>query len=152
MKLDDADRKILQELQANGRISNVMLAERVGLSESPCLRRVRELETAGVIKGYNTIIDQHAIGLNVVAYIQVNLDQRSEANTDSFLHEVMNEEAIIECCAVTGNYDYLLKVAVADLDDFAELTMQNILRYPGVQSITSGLILKVMKENAGFSV
>ena len=152
MKLDRADQRILQELQTNGRLPNVELAERVGLSDSPCLRRVRQLENAGLIKGYNARLDHHKIGLDIIAYIQVNLDQRSEADSKAFREAVEREDSIIECCAVTGVYDYLLKVAVADLDAFADLTMQRILRHPGVTSIVSGLVLKVLKEHAGFPV
>ncbi len=152
MKLDSADRRIIRELQSNGRLSNVELAGRVGLSDSPCLRRVRRLEMDGIIKGYNAVVDHHRVGLDIVAYIQVNLDQRSEANTDAFRDAVVNEPLIIECCALTGDYDYLLKVAAADLDQFADLTLKRILRYPGVDSITSGLILEVLKEQHGFPV
>jgi Lrp/AsnC family leucine-responsive transcriptional regulator len=79
--LDVADRRILRELQKDGRLSNVELAERVGLSESPCLRRVRNLEKEGVIAGYTALLDRRALGLEMVAYVQVNLDQRSEADT-----------------------------------------------------------------------
>ncbi len=152
MKLDSADRRILRELQSNGRLSNVELAERVGLSDSPCLRRVRRLEKNSVIKGYNAVIDHHKIGLDIVAYIQVNLDQRSEANTAAFQDAVANEPLIIECYALTGDYDFLLKAAAADLDEFADLTLKRILRYPGVDSITSSLILEVLREQRGFPV
>jgi Lrp/AsnC family leucine-responsive transcriptional regulator len=150
--MDAADRRILRELQQHGRLSNVELAERVGLSESPCLRRVRQLEQAGIITGYGARVDHRRLDIHVLAYIQVNLDQRSEADTAAFRSAVAEEPAIIECYAVTGSYDYLLKAAVADLDEFADLTMQRILRYPGVTSITSGLILKVLKEYAGFPI
>lgn len=152
MKIDQFDRKILRELQTNGRLSNVELAEKVGLSESPCLRRVRTLESSGLIKRYNAMLDHHMLGLDIIAYIQVDMDQRSEANTLAFQEAVINEPSIIECYALTGNYDYLLKVAARDLDEFAELTMQRILRFPGVANITSGLTLKVLKESGGYPV
>ena len=150
MKIDKFDRKILKALQANGRLSNVELAEKVGLSESPCLRRVRAMEASGLIKGYNAVIDHDMLGLDIIAYIQVDLDQRSESNTKAFQAAVRKEPSIIECYALTGNFDYLLKVAVKDLDEFAELTMQRILRFPGVDNITSGFSLNVLKEYKGF--
>jgi Lrp/AsnC family leucine-responsive transcriptional regulator len=150
MKVDKFDKKILRELQGNGRLSNVELAEKVGLSESPCLRRVRALETSGIIKEYNAVLDHHMLGLDIIAYIQVDLDQRSEENINGFKDAVNNEPSILECYAMTGDYDYLLKVAVKNLDDFGELTMQSILRFPGVNTITSSLSLKVIKEPEGY--
>ncbi len=152
MKLDSADRRIINELQSNGRLSNVELAGRVGLSDSPCLRRVRRLEENNVIKGYNAVVDHHKVGLDIIAYIQVDLDQRSEANTAAFRDAVTSEPLIIECYALTGDHDFLLKAAAADLDEFADLTLKRILRYPGVESITSGLILEVLKEEGGLPV
>ncbi len=152
MKIDDADRQILRELQQNGRLPIVELAELVGLSASPCLRRVRQLEKRGAITGYSASVDAARLGLNIIAYIQVNLDQRSEADTDAFREAVLHEPAIIECYALTGSFDYLIKVAVADLENFADLTMQRILRFPGVNSITSGVLLKVLKEPSGIPV
>ncbi len=152
MKLDSADRRIINELQSNGRLSNVELAGRVGLSDSPCLRRVRRLEENSVIKGYNAVVDHHKVGLDIIAYIQVDLDQRSEANTAAFRDAVTSEPLIIECYALTGDHDFLLKAAAADLDEFADLTLKRILRYPGVESIISGLILEVLKEEGGLPV
>ncbi len=152
MKLDSTDRRIINQLQSNGRLSNVELAERVGLSDSPCLRRVRRLEDNSVIKGYNAVVDHHKVGLDIIAYIQVDLDQRSEANTAAFRDAVTSEPLIIECYALTGDHDFLLKAAAADLDEFADLTLKRILRYPGVESITSGLILEVLKEKGGLPV
>lgn len=148
--LDRVDRQLLSELQQDGRLAVVELAERVGLSPSPCLRRLRRLEENGVIRGYGARLDPQKLGLNIVAYIEVNLDQRSEADTERFQKAVQGEPAIVECYALTGNFDYLLKVAVRDLEEFSDLTMHKLLRFPGVQSITSGMILKVLKEPLGY--
>lgn len=148
--LDRVDRQILGELQQDGRLAVVELAERVGLSPSPCLRRLRRLEHEGVIRGYGARVDPQKLDLDIVAYIEVNLDQRSEADTEMFRKAVQGEPAIIECYALTGRFDYLLKVAVRDLEEFSELTMQKLLRFPGVQSLTSGMILKVLKEPMGY--
>lgn len=149
-ELDRIDRQMLTELQRDGRLSAVDLAERVGLSPTPCLRRLRQLEIDRVITGYSAIVDPHKLDLDIVAYIEVSLDQRSEADTAAFHEAVINEPAIIECYALTGSIDYLAKVAVRDLEEFSELTMRKLLRYPGVQSIRSGLLLKVLKARGDY--
>ena len=147
--LDNTDRKILVKLQKEGRLPIVDLAQQVGLSPSPCLRRVRRLEQQGVIKGYGTYIDHHKVGMDIVGYIEVNLDQ---ADAEGFHEAVLKEPAIVECYALSGSFDCLLKVAVSDLEAFGRLTMQKILRYPGVKSITSSLILQSLKEQVGFPI
>jgi Lrp/AsnC family leucine-responsive transcriptional regulator len=150
--LDTTDQRILSELQVNGRLSNVELAERVGLSESPCLRRVRNLEKQGVIVGYAALLDRRKLGLNMVSYVHVNLDQRSEASTNAFVRAVQDAPWIVECVAVSGTNDYLLKVAAKDIDHFGELTMKKLLRFPGVTDVTSNLVLASIKEHHGNSV
>lgn len=151
-ELDSIDRQMLTELQRDGRLPAVDLAERVGLSPTPCLRRLRQLEEDGVITGYTARVDPHRLDLDILAYIEVNLDQRSEADTEAFREAVLGEPAIIECYALTGAIDYLLKVVTRDLEEFSDLTMRRILRFPGVQSITSGLLLEVLKEHRGYPV
>jgi Lrp/AsnC family leucine-responsive transcriptional regulator len=150
--LDAADQRILRELQANGRLSNVELARRVGLSESPCLRRVRNLEEQGVIAGYAALLDRRKLGLEMVAYVHVTLDQRSEADTNAFVKAVHDAPWIVECVAVSGTQDYLLKVAAKNIDHYGELTMKNLLRFPGVTDVTSNLVLASIKEHYGNSV
>ncbi len=148
-ELDVTDHKILAELQANGRISNTDLSRKVGLSESPCLRRVRNLEGDGVIAGYSAILDHRKLGLEMVAYVQVNLDQRSEADTNAFVKAVKKAQWIVECVAISGTHDYLLKVAARNIDHFGELTMKKLLRFPGVTDVTSNLVLASIKDNYG---
>lgn len=147
--LDVTDKKILAELQANGRISNTDLARRVGLSESPCLRRVRNLEDEGVIAGYSAVLDRRRLGFEMLAYVQVNLDQRSEADTHAFVKAVRKAPWIVECVAISGTHDYLLIVAAKNIDDFGELTMKKLLRFPGVIDVTSNLVLASIKDNHG---
>jgi len=147
--LDITDKKILAELQENGRISNTDLARRVGLSESPCLRRVRNLEDEGVIAGYSAILDRRRLGFEMLAYVQVNLDQRSEADTNAFVKAVKKAPWIVECVAISGTHDYLLIVAAKNIDDFGELTMKKLLRFPGVIDVTSNLVLASIKDNHG---
>ena len=148
-EFDPTDRKILTELQADGRISNTDLSRQVGLSESPCLRRVRNLESDGVIAGYSVLLDHRKLGLEIVAYVQVNLDQRSEADTNAFVNAVRKATWIVECVAISGTHDYLLKIAAKNIDHFGELTMKKLLRFPGVTDITSNLVLASIKDNYG---
>ncbi len=150
--LTTVERNILNELQKSGRLSNVELAEHVGLSESPCLRRVKQLEATGVIKGYTAIVDRRKVGFDVSAFIQVNLDQRSETETSKFLKAVHQENRIIECYAMSGGYDYLLKVIATNIDDFADLTMRRLLRFPGVKDVASAFVLEEMKTRGAIPI
>ncbi len=147
--LDLTDRKILIELQADGRISNTDLSRKVGLSESPCLRRVRKLEEDGVIAGYSAHLDHRKLGLEMVAYVQVNLDQRTEADTNAFVQAVRKAPWIVECVAISGTHDYLLKVAARNIDHFGELILKKLLRFPGVTDVVSNLVLAPIKDNFG---
>ena len=146
MKIDRAEREILQVLQTDGRISNVELAERVGLSESPCFRRVRRLEESGVIKSYAARLDQRLLGLQVTAFVQVSLDKQDDRKQRDFLASVEAEEHIVECHAMSGSHDYLLKVVARSMDHFSELSMQRILKFPGVKNIESNFSLLAVKE------
>jgi Lrp/AsnC family leucine-responsive transcriptional regulator len=152
MKFDKAERTILQVLQQEGRISNVELAERIGLSESPCFRRVRRLEEAGVIRGYSARLDRRKLGLQVTAFVQVSLDKEDETKQRAFLARVEAEEHIVECHAMSGSHDYLLKVLARNMDHFAELSMQRILKFPGVKSIESNFSLVEIKESSPLPV
>ena len=147
--LNPADRRIMTELQAEGRISNVELAERVGLSDSPCLRRVRALEEAGVIAGYRAVLDRRKLGFDVVAFVQLNLDQQSEAETQKFMRAVQREERVVECYALSGDHDYLLKVVARSIDEFSDLTLKKLLRLPGVKDLSSSFVLLDVKEARG---
>lgn len=144
--LGRAERDILKLLQRRGRMANVELAEQVGLSESPCLRRVRALEEAGVIEGYSARLAQRAIGLQVTAFVQVSLE-KDDQKTRDFLDAVSAQEHIIECHAMSGGYDYLLKVVARSMDHFSELAMRGILRFPGVTDIESSFSLATIKAN-----
>ena len=144
-ELDKAERKILRILQGKGRISNVELAEQIGLSESPCFRRTKNLEDSGVITGYSACLNQRLLGLQVTAFVQVSLDKQSETETHKFLASVGREDHIIECHAMSGSYDYLLKVVARSMDHFSELSMQRILKFPGVKDMESHFSLKEIK-------
>lgn len=152
MSFDRTDRRILEELQRQGRISNVELAQNLGLSESPCLRRVRALEEEGVITGYRARLDPRQLGLTVTAFVQVQLEKRDDRKTEEFLDRVATQEHIVECHAMSGAYDYLLKVVAQNMDHFTELTLQGILRFPGVKNIESSFSLKTVKHDAPLPV
>lgn len=147
MKLDSSERKILQSLQANSRMSNVELAQQVGISESPCFRRVKQLEQVGLIKGYSAIVDQRKLGLEVTAFVQVIMDRQTDTNTQKFVACVEAEEHIMECYAMSGSHDYLMKVVARNIDHFSELTMRRILKFPGVKHIESSFNLQEVKHS-----
>lgn len=152
MSLDRTERKILELLQHDGRIANVELAARIGLSESPCLRRVRNLERRGVISGYAALVDQRAVGLSVTAFVQVTLDRQTDAEADAFRVRVDAEPHIVECHATSGTHDYLMKVVARDMDHFSELVMQGILKYPGVRHVESSFSLGGIKRSGELPV
>ena len=143
---------ILEALQADGRVSNVQLASRVGMSESPCLRRVRALEDDGVIAAYRASLDQRRVGLTVTAFVQVQLEKHDDRKTRAFLDSVASEEHIVECHAMSGGYDYLLKVVARSMDHFSEIAMRGILRFPGVKDIDSSFSLQTVKQDAPLPV
>lgn len=152
MKLDRKERDILQVLQTEGRISNVELADRVGLSESPCFRRVKRLEESGLIQGYAARLDQRQLGLQVTAFVQVSLDQQDDRKQRDFLTRVEAEEHIVECHAMSGSHDFLLKVLAYSMDHFSELSMQRILKFPGVKNMESNFSLMAIKQSAAMPV
>jgi len=152
MGLDRAEKAILRVLQNHGRISNVELAEKVGLSESPCFRRVRALEESGLIEGYGARLNRRGLGLQVTAFVQVSLETQDEDKQRGFLREVEAEEHIVECYAMSGSHDYLLKVVARSMDHFSELSMLRILKFPGVKTIESNFSLQAVKESSPLPV
>ncbi len=145
MKLDSIDHKILAALQADGRLSNVELAERVGLSPSPCLRRVRLLEEAGVINRYVALVDQRAVGLPVSVFISIKLERQHEEDLDKFEAEVSGYPEVLECYLMTGSRDYLLRVATRDLSAYERFLKTKLTRVENVASIESSFALKQVK-------
>lgn len=143
--MDATEKRILALLQADGRLSNVALAEELGLSESPTFRRVKQLEAEGVITGYAALADQRKLGLPVTAFVQVTLERQPDSAVASFHACVAAEEHIIECHAMSGSHDYLMKVVARSMDHFSELCMQRILKFPGVQHVESSFSLREIK-------
>ena len=145
--LTDVDFRILEALQADGRLTNVELAERVGLSPSPCLRRVKALEARGLIKGYVALLDRRALGLGVMAFVEVQVERNSETAAEAFTGALEKEGAVVACYAMTGPYDYLLQVVTPSLDDYAQFAMQRLLKMPGVKDVRSSFALEAAKES-----
>ncbi|MBW7900582.1 MAG: Lrp/AsnC family transcriptional regulator [Rhodocyclaceae bacterium] len=143
MELDRLDRRILAELQRDGRISNQELAERIGLSPSPCLRRVRALEEAGLIAGYRAVVDARALGLSLMALIHISMDQHTPERFAAFEAAVSAIPEVMECLLITGqSADYQLKVVVRDMDAYQELLLNRITRIQGVTGVHSSFVLR----------
>lgn len=143
--LDRIDLRILQELQNDARLSNVELAERIGLSPSPCARRVRLLEQHGVIRRYATLIDAARVGLPVSVFIHVSLERQIEPELQVFEDAVSAYPEVMECYLMTGDADYLLRVVVPDLDAYQRFLMERLTRIPGVASIKSSFALRQVR-------
>ena len=146
-KLSRTDRRILETLQVEGQLSNVDLATRVGLSPSPCLRRVKALEADGVISGYVALLDRRKLGLDVVAFVEVQVDRHNDTVADAFRNAILRDPAVVTCQAMTGAFDYLLKVVVPNLDAYAEFTMKRLLKMPGVKDVRSSFVLETLKDS-----
>ncbi len=142
IKLDEIDRKILGELQPNARLRNIELAAKVGLSVSPCLRRVRRLENIGVIKSYATLVDANAVKLPVSVFIQVTLDKQIEPSLEAFESCIREWPEVMECYLMTGDADYHLRVVTANLAQYERFLMDKLTRLPQVSSIKSSFSLK----------
>jgi Lrp/AsnC family leucine-responsive transcriptional regulator len=143
MEMDKFDQQILRLLQVDGRMSNQDLADAIGLSPSPCLRRVRALEEAGVIIGYRALVDAKALGLSLMALIHISMDQHTPERFDHFEASIADIPEVIECLLITGqSADYQLKVAVKDMDAYQELLLNKINRITGVTGVHSSFILR----------
>jgi Lrp/AsnC family leucine-responsive transcriptional regulator len=144
--MDEIDRKILRQLASDSSLSNQDLAVRVNLSPSPCLRRVRALEATGLIRGYVALVDGAALGAGFVAYVEVRLERQAEAFRQRFENAVLSRREVIDCAFVTGDFDYWLKIAVADLDDFHRFLTQVLTRVEGVANTRTIIPVKRIKE------
>jgi Lrp/AsnC family leucine-responsive transcriptional regulator len=148
--LDVYDKHILAILQEEGKISNQDLAERVGLSASPCLRRVKALEDRGIIKSYHALLDPKKVDLGLTALIQISMDKHTTERFGSFEKEIVTIPEILECLLITGqSADYQLKVIVKDLEEYQKLLLQKITKIPGVTGVHSSFVLnKVIEKTA----
>ena len=144
--MDSKDRQILQALQADGRLTNQDLSERVNLSPSPCLRRVRMLEEQGVIKGYTAVVDQKAWGLPVTIFIRIKLERHGDAAVSKFEKAIQNMPQVMDCWLMTGRSDYLLRVIASDLDDYERFVRRELQRVPGIASIDTSFAYGSVKH------
>ena len=141
-EFDEIDRQILKEVQADGRITNQTLSERVGLSPSPCLRRLRNLEQVGTIMRYVALVDPDAVGLSVTAFVRVRLDQQSDRHLAAFEQAVSQIPEVMECYLMTGDADYQLRVLVDSLHAFEEFLRQKLTKIEAVSQVTSSFALR----------
>ncbi|MEE4188027.1 MAG: Lrp/AsnC family transcriptional regulator [Roseobacter sp.] len=144
--LDDRSQRILQELTADGRISNIQLAERVGMSPAACLRRVQDMERRGIIKGYRAVLDRTAMGAGFVAYIGVGLRDHSKASQEAFERSIARAPQVVECHNITGTIEYLLRVECADLPAYKVFHTDILGAMPQVSSITSYVVMGSPKD------
>ena len=149
-RLDKLDRNILRLLQADGRLSNADLAQQVGLSASACFRRVQRLEADGVIEGYIAVLDGEAIGRPTTVFIEVTLDSQGGAALDAFERAVQACPDILECHLMSGDADYLLRVAVADTRDYERVHRQHVAAFPHVARIRTAFALRPVVARRGY--
>jgi Lrp/AsnC family transcriptional regulator, leucine-responsive regulatory protein len=153
MTLTSTDRKILSALQADGRLSNVALADQIGMSPSPCLRRVKQLEESGHISHYVAMLDRRKMGLGMMAFVEVKVPQVADTLIiEQFKEAVRREPAIIGCYITAGQFDFLLKVVARDMDGYSALAQNVLLRLPGVQDMRSSFVLEAIKDTTALPI
>ncbi len=141
MKLDRIDRKILSLLQRNARISNAELAERVNLSPTPCLRRLRKLQDSGLIERYTVILNQKALGLQMSAFVFVILEKNTRENGEAFESALEDLAEVTECCVVAGRHDYVLRVVTRSLEDYERFLKERLAEVEVIAGLESMIIL-----------
>ncbi len=146
MPFDKYDKLILHALQTDGRISNVHLAEKVSLSESACLRRVRALEESGFIDRYAALLSQPKVGLPGSVFVHIGLQREEESELAAFEDAVKNIPEVMECYLMTGEFDYLLRVVVSDMADFERLHRDSLTRLPGVARVNSSVTIRTVQK------
>lgn len=144
--------KILRLLQDDARITNQELADKTGMSASPCWRKVRKLEEDDVIQGYRAVLNRKKIGLGVMVFIRVTIDSHSEAEARKFEEEVTALEDVVACYSIGGDADFLLQVVASDLDSYADFAMSVVRRLPGIKEMQSMFVLKEIKPLSAYPV
>jgi DNA-binding Lrp family transcriptional regulator len=150
MVIDETDCRILELLQKDGRISNQDLADRVGLSPSPCLRRTRLLESGGVVQKYVALLNPGAVGRGLQAIVQVRLDHQTSTAVDRFEKEILKCPQVLECDLIAGDWDYVLRIAVRDLAEFREFCVSSLAKIGGVANVKSNISMKQVKYSTAF--
>lgn len=151
-RLDDIDINLLDRLQTDARITNVALAEAVHLSPAPCLRRVRDLESSGVIRGYVTLLNPEDVGLDISAFIRVSLEKQISSGLKVFEDRIKSYPEVMECYLMTGDSDYLLRVAVSDLKALQHFIVEHLACIPHVSNIRSSITLKQVKYKTALPI
>ncbi len=146
MKLDHIDHKILRHLQENARITNAELADKVGLSPTPCLRRLRRLESDGIIRGYHTEINREALGVNVTVIILVKLEREDDKTLREFEAAIKKRSEVMECYLVTGKFDYFIRVVIPSLSAYEAFLSETILRMPNISTVESSFTLREVER------
>lgn len=147
IKLDKIDRKILDILQSNAKITNAQLSKDIGLSPAPTLERVKKLETSGIIKSYHAKLDTDKIGLGVHTFVQVTLKGHNKKNIDSFIGEINNIQEVIECHHITGSGDFILKIISSDIQSYQKLMLEKVSEIDVVDGLQSMIILSTFKDS-----
>ncbi|MBT5483975.1 MAG: Lrp/AsnC family transcriptional regulator [Gammaproteobacteria bacterium] len=153
MQLDRTDKRILGELQINGRISNQELADKVGLSPSPCLRRVKQLEDEGIIEGYAALVNASKLGLKMMALIQIRMDRHTPERFEEFERTIKDYPQVLECILITGQTaDYQVKVIVRDMEEYQDFLLNKITPLPGVSDVHSSFILRQVMHTTALPI
>ena len=152
LDLDTLDRAILRELQRNGRLTNVELADKVGLSASACLRRVKLLEERGLIASYAAVLDQRACGLPGTAFVHISLEQQGRMALDAFERAVARVPEILECHLLAGQADYLVRVVYRDAGDLERIHSETLTQLPGVTRVQSTLTLRTVQKTTALPI
>ncbi len=148
--MDAIDRRIIRSLQQNARLSNQELADQVGLSPSPCLRRVRNLEKAGVLSGYTALVDQDKYGLPLTVFVHIRLERHSDQSIKGFEYGISKLDEVMECYLITGTSDYLLHVVSEDLKSYEKFVRDKISTIPGIAGIDSSFVFGRVKRKLEF--
>ncbi len=147
MKIDDIDRLILHYLQNDARISNIELADKIGLSPSPCLRRVKALEDKGIIRRYVGLVDPKALGLPISIFINISLERQERSQMEEFEGKIKSFPEVMGCYLMTGSSDYLVRIVVPELEAFERFLADHLTRIPGVSNIQSSVAIKQVVYN-----
>ena len=152
VKIDELDRKILELLQRNGRMTNRELAQRIAMSPSPTLERVKKLERAGVIQGYTALVDPAKVGIGIFTFVQVTLVRHGKASVVAFIKAVADMPEVLECYHITGPADFLLKVGVKDIMAYEDFILHKLTEAPGVQNLQTLVVLSTIKRETSLPV
>lgn len=147
VEIDATDMKILQIVQENGRLSNAEIAEQVSLSPSPCWKRLKRLESSGIIRGYQAMLDRRMLGFGVVAFVNISLDNHTQKVCRAFEAGVMAMPEVIACHNTTGAHDYLLQILAEDFDTYSEFVLDRLRTLPGVKEMLSTVSMRELKSS-----